>query len=152
MRKNKVPRNSTDYERDFYAWTVEQSKLLRSGEWSQIDAENVAEEIETLGQLDRRELVDRLENLLVELLKWRIEAGARCGNWKSAILQQRFAIEEIINDSPSLREYATERLSCAYCRARERVVEHLRLLEPDFPDGCPYSLGQVLSHSFLPQD
>jgi Domain of unknown function DUF29 len=35
-----MPRNSADYEEDFYAWTVEQARLLRSGELSAIDAAN----------------------------------------------------------------------------------------------------------------
>src|ERR1041385_2599687 len=106
-----MPRNTPGYEQDFYAWTVEQAKLLRSGEFSKVDALNVAEEIESVGRADRREFGDRLENLIVELLKWRCQSGARCGNWRGAILQQRFEVERIVNDSPSLRDFATERLS-----------------------------------------
>jgi hypothetical protein len=44
-----MPRNRVDYEEDFYAWTVEQARLLRSGELSSIDVANIAEEIESLG-------------------------------------------------------------------------------------------------------
>jgi len=123
-----MPRNATGYEEDFYAWTVEQAKLLRSGKFSKIDALNVAEEIESVGRRDRRDLIERLENLIVELLKWRSEPGARCGNWRSAILQQRFEIDQIVDDSPSLREFAIERLGEAYSGARERVVEELARL------------------------
>jgi hypothetical protein len=147
-----MPRNILGYEQDFYAWTVEQAKLLRSGEFSKVDALNVAEEIESVGRRDRRELGDRLENLLVELLKWRCQPGARCGNWQSAILQQRFEVEQIVEDSPSLRQFAIERLGEAYSDARERVVGELGLLQPDFPADCPFSLDQVLSHSFVPED
>src|SRR5712692_1797691 len=117
-----MPRNTTGYEQDFYAWTVEQAKLLRSGEFSKIDALNVAEVIEGAGLRDRRELSDRLETVIAELLKWHFEPGARCGNWRSAILQQRFEIEHIVEDSPSLRQFATERLGEAYSDAREREV------------------------------
>jgi Domain of unknown function DUF29 len=55
-----MPRNSADYQEDFYAWTVEQGRLLRSGEFSSIDALNIAEEIESLGRSDRREILSRL--------------------------------------------------------------------------------------------
>ena len=147
-----MPRNAPGYEQDFYAWMVEQAKLLRSGEFSKVDALNVAEEIESVGRADRRELGDRLENLIVELLKWRCQPGARCGNWQSVILHQRFEVEQIVDDSPSLRDFATERLSEAYSDARERVVEELGLLQPDFPTDCPFSLDRVLSHSFFPED
>jgi hypothetical protein len=49
-----MPRNSVGYEEDFYGWTVEQSRLLRSGELSAIDVANIAEEIESMGRSDRR--------------------------------------------------------------------------------------------------
>ncbi len=54
MRRSGRAHNAPGYDEDFYAWTVEQAKLLRSGELSQIDAANVAEEIESLGRQDRR--------------------------------------------------------------------------------------------------
>lgn len=147
-----MPRNTPTYEEDFFAWTVEQAKLLRSGNLSQIDAVNVAEEIESLGRRDRRELGECLENLIAELLKWRCDPGARCGNWRSKILQQRFEIEQIIEDSPSLREFAATRLAKAYSDARERVVEELRLLQPDFPTECPFTPEQILAEDFLLQE
>jgi Domain of unknown function DUF29 len=65
------PRNSVEYEQDFYAWTVEQSRLLRSSELSAIDVGNIAEEIENMGRSDRRELRSRLAVLVTHLLKWR---------------------------------------------------------------------------------
>jgi hypothetical protein len=147
-----MPRNTTGYEEDFYAWTLEQAELLRSGEFSKIDALSIAEEIESVGRRDRRELADRLENVIGELLKWRSQPGARCGNWQSAILTQRFEIEHIIEDSPSLRQFASVYLAEAYTDARERVIETMGLLQPDFPADCPFTLDQVLSHSFVPED
>lgn len=150
MRKSRTPRNTAGYEQDFYAWTVVQANLLRSGELSQVDAANVAEEIESLGRRDRRELADRLENLLAELLKWQVQAGERCGNWISRILQQRFDIGQIVEDSPSLRQFVASRLDGAYAKARERVIEELRLLQPDFPPECPFTPEQILSEDFLP--
>jgi hypothetical protein len=144
-------RNNTGYEQDFYAWTVEQGKLLRAGELTQLDIANLAEEIESLGRRDRRELIDRLKNLLMELLRWRLETGARCGNWQAQILQQRFEIDQIIDDSPSLRKFAAGRLDEAYADARQRVIESLQLLQPDFPVKCPFTLDQVLAEDFLPE-
>lgn len=147
-----MPRNTPGYEEDFYVWTVEQAKRLRSGEFTKIDALNVAEEIESLGRRDRREVADRLENVILELLKWRCRPGARCGNWRSEILQQRCEIGHIIDDSPSLRQFASESLVEAYSDARRRVIEELGLLQPDLPTDCPFTLDQVLSRSFLPED
>jgi Domain of unknown function DUF29 len=65
-----MPRNSVNYEEDFYGWTVEQNRLLRSAELSAIDVANIAEEIENIGRSDRRELKSRLVVLVAHLLKW----------------------------------------------------------------------------------
>ena len=44
------------YDIDFYAWTLEQSNLLKSGKWQELDIENLVEEIESLGKQQRQEL------------------------------------------------------------------------------------------------
>src|SRR5262245_39456185 len=61
---------ATLYKRDFYRWTTRQSSLLRAGRLNELDLENLAEEIDSLGGRDRRELQSRLIVLLVHLLKW----------------------------------------------------------------------------------
>jgi hypothetical protein len=80
-----MSRNSAGYENDFYAWTVEQARLLRSGELSAIDAANVAEEIESMGRSDRREIKSRLIALLSHLLKWRMQPEIRSTSWSGTI-------------------------------------------------------------------
>jgi len=63
-------RNS-NYETDFYGWANEQAALLRSGQLSAADIENIAEEIESMGRSEKRELISRLIVLLTHLLKWK---------------------------------------------------------------------------------
>jgi Domain of unknown function DUF29 len=67
-----MPRNSVDYQEDFYGWTIEQSRLLRLRELSAMEADNIAEEIESIGRSDRRELKSRFVLLVAHLLKWPI--------------------------------------------------------------------------------
>lgn len=57
------------YEADFYAWTQRQSWLLRNCQWSQLDVDNVIEEIESLGWQQRQALRNRLAILIGHLLK-----------------------------------------------------------------------------------
>src|ERR1700682_5232087 len=98
-----MPRNAADYEEDFYAWTVEQSRLLRLGELSTIDTANIAEEIESMGRSDWREIKSRLVVLVMHLLKWRHQPAARSRSWSATIDEQRLQIEGVLNGSPSLR-------------------------------------------------
>ena len=50
-----MPKTSL-YEQDFYAWAHEQAALLRAGALSAADIENIAEEIESMGRGEKREL------------------------------------------------------------------------------------------------
>lgn len=146
-----MARNAVGYQEDFFEWTREQARLLRSGDFSQLDAENLAEEIESVGQRDRREVADRIEDLLAGLLKWSVQPGHRCGNWRSGIKQQRQELERVLDDSPSLRRDLKEELPELYSDARDRVAEELGLLKSPFPEFCPFTPEQVLSADFLPE-
>ena len=146
-----MPRNSIEYEQDFYAWTVEQSRLLRSGELSAIDAANIAEEIESMGRSDRRELRSRLAVLVMHLLKWRHQPGARSRSWSATVDEQRLQIEEVLAESPSLRPQAAAMLSDAYAIARARAIAETGLAEEAFPAACPFTPDEVLSRGFLPE-
>ena len=71
------------YERDFYAWANEQAALLRAGKLDSADIENIAEEIESMGRSEKRELINRLAVLLLHLLKWRFQPGLRGNSWRA---------------------------------------------------------------------
>jgi hypothetical protein len=146
-----MPRNRVDYEEDFYAWTAEQARLLRSGELTSIDVANIAEEIESLGRSDKRAIESRLTVLLMHLLKWQIQSKMRSQSWSGTILEQRRRIEKLLRESPSLRASVNEALAEAYSDAREAASNETGLPEIDFPSECPFTPEQVLSRSFLPE-
>jgi hypothetical protein len=139
------------YEDDFFLWTIQQAAVLRAGQLSKLDLVNLAEEIESLGRRDRRELADRIRKLIAELLKWHCDPGARCGYWRAAIRQQRYEIELILRDSPSLRQFVRDEFPRIYTEAREDVIDELRLLQPDFGPECPFTPEQILADNFLPE-
>jgi hypothetical protein len=79
--------DNTLYEQDFYAWANEQARLLRAGRLTDADIEHIAEEIESLGKTEKRELASRLKVLLTHLLMCGTinrPAGARHGKRQSA--------------------------------------------------------------------
>jgi Domain of unknown function DUF29 len=57
-----------NYDADFYAWTKAQADALRRRAANEVDWDNLAEEIESAGRSDRKEIRSRLEVLLVHLL------------------------------------------------------------------------------------
>jgi hypothetical protein len=51
------------YDQDFLAWTEQQAALLRARRLDQLDLDNLAEELDTMGRSERGELENRLEVL-----------------------------------------------------------------------------------------
>jgi hypothetical protein len=147
-----MPRNTIAYDDDFFAWTIEQARLLRQGAFSEIDASNLAEEIESMGKNNRRELGSRLAVLLMHLLKWRYQPNRRSPSWATTVRDQRDEIEALLDDSPSLRPGVGETLSAVYERARRKAISETGLLESAFPTNCPFTPEQILAENFLPED
>lgn len=153
-------RDSAHYERDFYRWTQRQAAELRraAGQGSNLplDWDHLAEEIESLGTRDRRELYSRLVRTIEHLLKLQYApADAPRRLWTVSVLNQRSDLKAILKDSPSLRRVARERLDQAHEEARdlvERTVPDAELGQwPDLPRTCPYTLEQVLGPEFWPE-
>jgi len=146
-----MPRDAVDYEDDFYAWTVEQARLLRSGEFSELDIENIAEELESMGRSDKREIESRLSVLLAHLLKWQLQVGLRSRSWSGTIREQRERIEDLLAESPSLRSLVASIRPALYARARRRAADETGLPESALPADCPFTAEQILSEDFLPE-
>ena len=66
-----MPAKPSHRDQDFDAWSVEQAALLRQRQIAEADLDLIAEEIESMGKTEKRELVSRLTVLLLHLLKWR---------------------------------------------------------------------------------
>ena len=147
-----MPRNAAAYDEDFFAWTQEQARLLREGEFSKIDATNLAEEIEDMGKSNRRELGSRFAVLLMHLLKWRFQPNRRSTSWEATIGEQRDEIEELLRDSPSLQPQVRDTLATVYKRARKKAIAETGLADSAFPAECPFTPEQILDEGFLPQE
>jgi hypothetical protein len=146
-----MSRNAALYDEDFYAWSIEQARLLRAGEFSRLDVENVAEELESIGRSDKREIDNRLVVLIAHLLKWQLRVGFRSRNSSATIREQRRRIARLLQESPSLRPIVDQVLPRAYTDARDRAADETGLAEAAFPADWPFSAEEVLAEDFLPE-
>jgi len=142
---------SSLYDRDFYAWSKKQAALLRAGKLQQADIEHIAEEIESMGKTEKRELISRLTVLLLHLLKWRFQPGKRAASWEASVKVQRNRLIDHLDDNPSLRPLAPAALATAYRDAVIEAVAETGLPGPMFPETCPWTLEQILSAEFWPE-
>ncbi|NLQ05276.1 DUF29 domain-containing protein [Cylindrospermopsis raciborskii] len=136
------------YETDFYGWTLKQSRLLKQGDFRQLDIINLVEEIESLGKQERRELENRLAILMGHLLKWEYQAEKRRKSWRATIREQRRIVQKLLSQNPSLKPYLFELIADGYESGKDLVVRETPLDYLDLPEKCPYTPEQILDREY----
>jgi len=143
---------SSLYDQDFYAWANEQAALLRAGQLSAADIAHIAEEIESMGRTEKRELVSRLTVLLAHLLKWQFQPSYRGPSWEVTIRNQRRDLTDHLADNPSLRARLPEAVASAYERAVDTAYAETGLSRSTFPTSYPWSFDQIMNAAFWPEN
>jgi hypothetical protein len=147
-----MPRQSTLYDSDFYAWTVEQAALLRAGKFDQADIANIAEEIESLGRDEKRRMRDRLTLLLARLLQWQVQRGWRCKAWQLKISEHRLRlVQEHLADNPSLGSILPKMVTSAWPIVVLRAARKLGFDKNTFPPVCPWPATSIIDDRFWPK-
>ena len=129
------------YDTDFYGWTQEQSAklraLLRERSNLDLDIENIAEEIDSLGRSDYRQLVSRFEEIAIHLLKLHYSTLLECERlWKNSVRGQRTRIARLLRQSPSLKPRLQEALEAGYEDALRHFSDE-KLIELGMPGHLP---------------
>ncbi|GJD65374.1 DUF29 domain-containing protein [Methylobacterium frigidaeris] len=136
------------YEDDTYAWALEQARLLRAGRLDAVDAEHVAEELESLGKSEFAKLRSGLRVLVMHMLKWDQQPEHRTASWIFSIREQRRRYEQVIRENPSLRPRRPAALAEAYEEARLWAANETHLQPEEFPGTCPYTWDDLLDRPF----
>jgi hypothetical protein len=138
------------YDQDFYAWAMENAELLKQKKFEEIDIDNIAEEIESMGKSNKRALFSHLSILIAHLLKWKFQPIRRSTSWTLTIENQRFEVSDLLKESPSLKREIELQFDHAYRKALIIASEQTGIDKKDFPKPCPFSLEQCLNDDFLP--
>jgi hypothetical protein len=138
------------YDEDFFEWTRRSAELLRAGRLDQADIEHIAEEIEDMGKRDLRELHNRMQVLLIHLLKCRLQSEKRSRTWEQTISEQRRKLDQVLADSPSLRTRVAPNLPGNYQKAARFAAIETHLAPDLFPLECPFPVDQILDPEFVP--
>jgi hypothetical protein len=138
------------YDTDFHEWALHNAELLRTGRLREADVAHIVEELEGLSINERRELQRRLRVLLMHLLKWSIAAGDRSASWQATIDVQRADIEDLLEQSPSLRRLVPDLMNRVYARAASEAVREMGLLQNPFSAQCPSHRSRSWTQRFSP--
>ncbi len=139
------------YDTDFYAWTQEQARLLRTGRFDALDLTHLIEEIEDLGKREKRSLSSHLAVLLGHLLKWQYQPDyPHKKSWRATINTQRRAVAKLLRDNPSLHSQLAEFIADAYPDGVDLAVAETPHDYDIFPENCPWTPEQILGN-FWPE-
>ncbi|ABW28017.1 DUF29 domain-containing protein [Acaryochloris marina] len=140
------------YETDFVKWIDKTAELLKQGKFSELDLENLIEEVESLGRHEKNALRSNLRVLLMHLLKWQYQPSKRSNSWRGTIIEHRIRIQDTLEDSPSLKNFYPQIFDKTYQQARNKAAEETGLPLETFPVESPYTSEQMLDAEFLPEE
>ena len=143
------------YERDYYAWLLDQVRALRERRIEDLDWENVAEEIEGLSRSERHSIRSQMARVAEHLLKLQYARGIflsyNARGWRVSVRSARRQMRELLNESPSLWPQLAEMLVRAYEDGRIEALREPSLSEDILPEASPWTLEQIMDDAFLPQ-
>jgi hypothetical protein len=154
--------SKTLYDTDFFAWSQQQAEAVRAaGRRSTnrlVDWENVAEEIESLGRSDRRELHSQIRRIIEHLLKLEHSPATEPREgWRTSLRDARVQIEVVLADSPSLRRLLPDIIQAEHRRGFKLAIGSLAEREELSPEhrnklaNTVYRQDQILGDWFPPE-
>ncbi|NJL86700.1 MAG: DUF29 domain-containing protein [Leptolyngbyaceae cyanobacterium SM1_1_3] len=141
------------YDTDYQLWLDQTAAQLKAQDFSNLDLENLTEEIESLGRSEKHAMSSYLMRLCEHLLKikyWQSEREMCLRGWKREVIDFRLQIQEELEASPSLRLFLQDVFAKQYKNGRKLFLNASELdikLIPEEPD---FTLEQALDEDWLP--
>lgn len=135
------------YERDFFAWTVQQADLIRRLPLTSnaVDAERIAVEIEDLGKSELRAAQSLVEHIIEHLLKLEFSGlDEPADHWRDEIVEWRLQLDKTLTASIEAKLDLPNRYRAAL-RLMRRLERDVPGLAARLPPSCPYSLAEIVS-------
>jgi Domain of unknown function DUF29 len=137
------------YEADYFGWLEDQIGLLKAGNLSNIDTQNIAEEIVSVARRQYDCLEDAARALIYNLLKWDLMPDRRSASAVLSMDAHRDQITRVLARNPSLAAEKSKALGRAYLYATYDVMRDCDLAESVFPPECPYDWEAVRTREIV---
>lgn len=140
------------YEQDYYLWLETTLKQIQQKDVEQLDWQHLSEEIEALGNEQRRKVESYLKQLLIHLLfyqYWDSERSYCASGWENEIDNFRDELEFLLR-SKTLYNYFLKQIERVYSKARKQAIKKTGLSPKTFPEQCPFTVEQILEPDYLP--
>ncbi|MBP1208119.1 hypothetical protein JOD97_006206 [Duganella sp. 1411] len=140
----------TDYDTDFLVWLESQAALLRTKQFDRLDLEHLIEELDSMGSKERHAFKNRIVQLMMHLLKCKVQPDHISGSWLRSIREQRYSIADLMEEMPSLKPLLDNYIARNYARAISLAADETRLPKSAFPATLPFTTEQLLDPDYLP--
>ena len=137
------------YQRDYNLWIEKVKERLAARDFHNMDWDNLLEEIEDMGASQKRALRSYYYRLVEHILKlrdWEEEKARNEIGWRVKVTNFRRAIDDILEDSPSLKNYLQDN----YLNWFQKVVDNYRRNKLfTVKDTTAISLEKILDDNFF---
>lgn len=137
-------------DRDYAAWVLHQVELIKAGRWSELDRDNLVDEIESLERTSFDELIAAVKCVVRQMLTWDVQEDERNRAWADRIEAYRGEVMQEVSESPSYFDRRHDVLAKAYHLARFEMSQEDKLPFRLFPEACPYGWDDILTRKHLP--
>lgn len=139
------------YEQDFCLWVEQTLVLLRQGNLTDLDLDNLLEEIADMGNSQKQSLESNLKILLMHLLKYQYQPDKRTNSWRYTIVEHRQRIHKAFKNSPSLKRHFLQEFADVYLEARKLTAVETGISLDTFPSIATFTNSQVLDEDYFPE-
>ena len=148
----RTPRTDDLYETDVSLGTQAQADLLRARRSDERDLDHLIDEVASVGAGDKREIRNRLTDLITHPLTSNYQPGLRSSSGKGPITEQRAAVAELLAAGPSLRRYPGDVFATSYLTGRRKASEQTGVDVTRFPEQPPVGIEQTPADDYLPKE
>lgn len=137
------------HETDFNLWIEAVKKAIAERDFDNMDWDHLIEEIEDMGASQKRALRSYTQRLIEHIFKiqyWQSERERNLNGWKSEIINFRTEIQNILEDSPSLRNYLVENYPNWYRKSMQKYQKN-NLFQ--VPQHSPIELEKILANGYF---
>ena len=149
-----IVRNRRLYDADFAAWIYHQVAALKDGRFTDLDIEELADEVESLAKRAFKKLRSYNLLILLHMHKWDWQPERRDVSWRKSINASRERVWGELTSSPSFRPRIGEAIEQAFPLARLKAWDETGVFKLEHePKTCPYSWDEIMRRPHeLPAD